>query len=321
MKPYLKTVIKRYLLLFFFLSFSSLIASQEPFSKAQSLHLFFYQSTILSIFSLLFATLSTLQTYQKNGCTVALSMSGIDSFTLMKPTFYFALFLSFCTFLSNEWFLTKGDIAVKKSFYLSPFKQQHHLFDTKEGTVFYKGDVQHFTFIDHEKNILYAKYGEKKEGGFVLYYVDHFKNTDQGYEKNGSNKEAFFAISIPAFKEPAPIKNSETLLSLLHYFFFPPKDWEFYFSHLLISIGYKSLIPFLHLFSVALPSLLAFNTRLRKNYSLTFCLTLFLSLFAFFSIECSAILGFGSLFSPVPFFSLTLVTLTFPTLLFALKKV
>ncbi len=321
MKQYLKSTMKRYFVLLFFLSFSSIILTPDLHSFKDGLHIFLYRFNTFSIFSLLFSALSTVQTYESNHCNVAISMSGMHSFRIMRPILFFGLTLSLISLAFNQFFLKEALEALGKSVFLSSYKQQHHVYKTPDGTLFYKDDFKNITFVDTAKNILYAKSGKKQLDGFDLEYVDHFKNTDQGYVKTRSNEKEFLELFIPSYKTPSSLKTSENISTLIQTYLFPPPNIEINMPILEISIAYKIFMPFLHLFSVALSTLLGFSNTFRRRNSLAFCLALFCALVCFFSLECSAILGLGSLLSPSIFLSLSVVTVLIPTFFTYLKRV
>ena len=83
MKQYLILTIKRYFIILFLLSFAIIITSQKIHvctinNLAKTItSLFLYRFNILSFFSILLATLSTIQTYEEQNIGVAISMSGI----------------------------------------------------------------------------------------------------------------------------------------------------------------------------------------------------------------------------------------------------
>ena len=313
MKPYLKSVAGRYCLLLFFLSFSSIILTPDLSSFEQASNLFFYRFNVFSIFSLLFATLSTIQTYEYNNCSVALSMAGMHSFRIMRPVLAFALTLCMFSIAVNQFFLPKAEEALGKGVFLSSFKQNHHVHKTNDGILFYKDHFQHFTFIDHAKNIVYAKEGKKTPDGFDLAYVDHFKMTNQGYSKTESNEKEFLKLVIPSYRTPKNLKTSADILTLIEAYKSTSPDIETNIPMLKVTIAYKIFMPMLHFFSVALPSLLGFSKTFRRRYSLASCTALLLTLLCFFSLECAAILGLGSFVSPDIFLLLCCTNIFVPS--------
>lgn len=327
MKNYLRSVIYLYLLMMCILTFSSIILSPNFRVDSQyglgkiAFTLFIYRFNIFSIFSLLFATLLTIQNYEKQNVNVALSMSGIHSFKVMLPVFFFSLFLSIFGLLINQFFLGNALKILKKDSYLSAYNEDLHIHHLKEGILFYKKDFKNFTYINQDKEIFYAPYAQAEGDSFHMYYLDHFVRKDGSYIKKASLANYNLPIHPSCIENQSKIKLSKSLWSLIHIAIEKTGIEQINYPSLITTISYRIALPFLNVFSVSLGTILGFHIFFRKKYYLALCFCVLLSLFFFYLLECSAILALGGIFSPQIFISLALCLFLFPPYIAYSKKV
>jgi lipopolysaccharide export LptBFGC system permease protein LptF len=327
MKNYLWEVIKLYLLMMFILTFSSTILS--PNFHADSLYglakaafkLFIYRFNIFSIFSLLFATLLAVQNYEKQNVNVALSMSGIHSFKIMRPVFLFSLFLSIFGLLLNQFFLGDALKALGKDSYLSSYNETLYVKHLDTGTLFYKNGYKNFTYINRDKEIFYAPLAEARDGAFHLNSLDHFVKKGNSYVKKESVSHYRLPIDPSCIINESKIKRSKSLWSLIRIALEKSGADQINRDALITSIAYRIALPFLNLFAVALGTILGFSAFFRKKYYTALCLCIFLSLFFFYLLECSAILALAGVISPQIFILIALCLFVFPPYIAYSKKV
>ena len=322
MKSYLKKTIKLYFLLLFTLTFSNTILSPEfSLDKEASLlsiacSLFIYRFNIFSIFSLLFACLFTIQSYEKENVSVALSISGMHSFKIVRPLFFFALFLSVIGILINQFLLGPAIKTLNKDSYLSTYNKNLYIHNMDNKTLFYRPGYKHFTLIGKDKEILYAKSADRCDEGFDLHFVDHFIKKGGSYIKESSSKSLLLPFDHTAIKEPTQIKSSTSILDLIKIYAgksFPNK--------ILITIAYRIALPMLHIFTIGLASILGFSIYFRRKYLLSLSLLILASLFFFYLLECSAILAAGEIISPYIFITIASLLFIFAPYIAYAKKV
>ena len=174
MNIYLSSLVKRYFLFLFSLSFFCIVLSPYiTMHKCDSItytifSLFIYRFSSLSIFSLLFATLLTIQKFEKQHVAVALSARGISSWQIMRKGFYFTIFLCISSLLVNQ-FLYKSSLEyLSKGKSLSKNHKDLCVLSIDDNTVFYNGDGKDFTIIDKDQNITYSKHAKAKKDHISL---------------------------------------------------------------------------------------------------------------------------------------------------------
>ncbi|MCH9621539.1 MAG: hypothetical protein S4CHLAM20_09610 [Chlamydiia bacterium] len=327
MKQHLKLCLKRYFIILSLITFSSIILSPDlkldsldNFQKSTTA-LFFYRFNIFSIFSLLFATLTTIQSFERENLNVALSISGIHSFKLMRPVLLFGLLLTLVSLTINEFFLPSALKQLKKDAFLSSYNNNFHINRVDNEIFFFQKDLKNFTFIDKDKNILYAKNGEYLDTGFKLLNVDKFEKHNHQYKKTISMNEVFLPFNHSLIKKPSQIKISASLSTLFNAFLNKQDDEEMNFDRLKTTLAYRVFLPLLNVFAVAIATVFGFHQTFRRRYYLSLGVVLFLSLFAFYILECSAILGNGGVISPLLFITVASSLFVFTPLIAYVKKV
>lgn len=327
MKPYLKLVFKRYLIILFTLSFFCIALSPHTQNaNAKSIgpiifSLFLYRLNILSIFSLVFAVLTTLQTYEKENITVALSMSGMHSFKILKHILFFSFLISMCCLVLNQFFLTNSIKTLHREKCLCEQDKKLHVKKIDNSYLFYTNNFENITYIDSDKNITYAKHGKLSNESIILYYVDYFQKKNNLYEKIHSKKTDLLNIEIDTFKNSLDIKNSAPISSLYNNFIKAKKQDSPYKNKIANLFFYRLLLPFLHLFAVGLAGIFGFNQFFRSKPYLSLFLCLLSSLYFFFLLECTSILADGNILSPFYFVTIALcLSVLFPSTLY-IKKV
>ncbi len=299
MNPYLSLTLKRYLLILFILSFSCILLSpdfkiNEMLATGSSI--FFYRSNIFSIFSLLFATITTIQTYEKQNTNIALSMSGTHSFRLMRPVFFFTLAATLFNLGINQFFLVNAYNKLNKGIYLSSHENKLVVRKTPEETIFYQSDLTNFTYIDKDKNIIFAKSAIKQPDGFLLSYADHFKRIDSSYNLVKSDITYQLFSNAELLKEEVSINTNQSLTDLIKAIKLSPNN------HLLIStLAYRISMPMLNIFAFFLATLFGFSHTFRKRPYLCLSMLTLAALFSFYVLECTFILSSGNLLSPYYF--------------------
>ena len=327
MKPYLKLVIQRYLIIAPSLSFFCILLSPH-IQKAnidnilQTIFaLFIYRINIISIFSLLFATLTTIQTYEKQNIAVALSMSGLHSFKIMRSVLYFAFFLSFSSLFVNQFFLGSAIKTLKRDKFLTSNNENLQVHQLDNCCVFYTNNLENFTHINSNKDIMIARYGSFSQDGINLFYVDHFRKKDNKYEKIESNEFFHLNINPAQLKVPTNIKNSDSLVSFYKALITTTNEEKPIHSKIKTLFFYRLLLPFLHLFAVSLAALFGFSYLFRQKPYLALFFCILSSLYFFYLLECSSILGEGHVISPLYFIVTALILpVLFPISLY-IKKV
>lgn len=326
MNHYLKTVLKRYLIILFFVSFTSMIISPDLCFKSFSsfivsvADIFFYRFHIFSMFSLLFATLATIQSFERQNLNVAYSIAGINSFKLMKPVFLLGLFLSLCGIGFHEVYLPTALEHLDKDGYFSSYSDGLSVMKLSDKTLFAKRDLSNFVCIKNDQ-IIYAKSAEKTSEGFNLIYADIFAKSGGEYEKSESHISFFLPVNMDEIKEPSQLKISASIRKLTSAYFTNNPRIEIDKTKLLTNIAYRIFVPFLNLFAVFLATLVGFSQRLRREYYLAFGLTLSFSLVVFYFLECSYILSNGQIISPLVFITATLALFSITPTLTYFKKV
>ncbi|MCH9617087.1 MAG: hypothetical protein SP1CHLAM9_03930 [Chlamydiia bacterium] len=327
MKNYLFKVIKLYLLMLFILTFSSIILSPNFHSESTSglakmaFHLFIYRFNIFSIFSLLFATLLTIQNYEKQNVNVALSMSGIHSFKIIRGPLLFSLFLSIFGLLLGSFFLGDALKALNKDSYLSSYNENLHVTHLDTGTLFYRNGYKNFTYITKDKEIFYSPQAEVRDDSFHLNYLDHFVKKNRSYVKEKSLTNYRLPIHPSSIVNESKIKRSKSLWSLICIAIDGTGTDKMNKDSLITTIAYRIALPFLNIFSVSLATILGFSPFFRKKYYSSLCLCILISLFFFFLLECSAILALANILSPQIFISIALSLFIFPPYIAYSKKV
>lgn len=299
MNPYLTSTVKRYLLILFVLTFSSILLSpdfklNEMIATGSSI--FFYRCNIFSIFALLFATITTIETYEKQNTNIAISMSGTHSFKLMQPVFFFTIAVTLFNLGINQFFLKNAYNRLNKGIYLSSHENKLMVHQSPSETIFYQNDLTNFTYIDKEKNMILAKSAIAQPDGFLLLYVDHFKRTDLSYKLVKSDKTYHLLINPELLKEDTLINTNQSLTDLIGAIKIFPNN------HRLIStLAYRISMPLLNVFAFFLATLFGFSKTFRKKPHLCLPIITLVALIAFYILECSFILSTGNLLSPFYF--------------------
>lgn len=327
MKHLLKSVCKRYLLFIFFLSFASIILSPDFHrGRTDNLYklggmLFVYRFNIFSIFSLLFATLTTLISNQERNVDVAVSMSGMHSFRVLRPVYLFAVFLSLVNLGINQFYLGESLQFLRKDHFFSDFNKNISAYETGEETFFYQNDFSNFTYLLSNGDILYAKNGTLTDNGIQLYHVDHFSKKGDLYEKVESKDYHFLEKDFSVIKNPSTLKTSASL----SYLFYSLKTLdplvELDRSSVFVTFCYRLIMPLLNIWAVALASLIGFSNTFRKRKYQSICIAIFFSIGYFYLLECSSILAAGNKLSPFVFILLALFFLITTPIVSYIKKV
>jgi lipopolysaccharide export LptBFGC system permease protein LptF len=280
--------------------------------------LFIHKINIISILSLLFATLTTIQTYEKQNINTAISMSGMHSFRIIRPVIFLAFALSIFHLFINHAFLGTSLKILNKNYCLTANDQNLHVKKLDGGFVFYSKDFKNFTFIDKDKNVVYAKSGKLSPKGVELSYSDHFKKIDGVYEKVLSLKSYTLQIDPKFFFEEQVIYNSDNLITLFKFYNNSPIENT---KKIQITLLYRILIPFLHLFAVFFASCFAFARFFRKKPYFTLFVSLFCLLLFLYLLETFSMLADANILSPLFFLAAVLISLLFFPLLLYVKKV
>lgn len=327
MNQYLITVIKRYLFFCLSLSFFCIVLSPY-FQKANahevikiSLSLFFYRIHIISIFSLLFASLTSIQFFEKQNVSIALSMSGTHSFKIMQPVIFFSAFLCTSILIFNQFFLSDAIKVLKKESFFSTYNNNLSVLHLKEGTIFFTKNNKHFLYINNNNDLLYAKHHILTDDGFQLAYMDLFQKNNNIYEKINSKTSYLLKVDTSNITTPSSIKTSDSMTTLFHTLINNNEKSQINLPKLQVTLFYRLIMPLLHFFSISLAMLFGFSSFFRKrNYLAIFC-CIVSSMFFFYLLECSAILAEGNIISPL-YFIIMGFTLSFITPIFSyLKKV
>jgi lipopolysaccharide export LptBFGC system permease protein LptF len=319
MNPYLSLSIKRYLLILFILSFSCILLSpdfkiNEMIESASSI--FFYRSNIFSIFALLFATITTIQTYEKQNTNIAISMSGTHSLRVMRPVFFFTLAATLGNLMINQFFLVNAYNRLNKGIYLSSHEKKLVVKSNPEETIFYQNDLTNFTYIDKEKNMIYAKSAIKQPDGFLLFYADHFKRIDSSYSLVKSDKTYQLVTSAELLKEEGMTNTNQSLTDLFKAIKLSPNN------HLLVStLAYRLCMPLLNIFAFFLATFFGFSSTFRKRPYLCLSILSLVALLCFYILECSFILSSGNLLPPYYFILFGGILFTFTPIFSYAKKV
>ena len=325
MKYLWKKTVGYYLLFLGILIFSSTILSPDFHGTSlkeysiNGIALVIYRLPIFSIFSLLFATLFALQHFERQNVTVAISMSGKHSFALLRPLFGFALALSMLCLFCNAYLLGPAISRLGRDGPITKHKDLQ-VFPLEAGTVFFSGKGKNFTFVTKEKEIYYSARASKQDGGFLLDHMEHFIAREEGYEKVEAASHFFLSMDTSLILPVSKLALSASLPTLFSAYFQEQKSLIDQ-GALAMTLLYRTLFPFLHLFAVALAAIFGFARRFRKKYYLSLALCIFSSLFSFYLLECSAILATGNKASPLFFLLFSLVLLTIPSYITYAKKV
>ena len=280
---------------FFCIALSPYITMQKCDSILYAIYsLFLYRFLTLSIFSLLFATLTTIQKYEKQQVAVALSASGISSWQIMRKGFYFSIFLCICSLLVNE-FLLKGSLKyLGKNKPLSKNQKDLCVLSIDNNTVFFNSDGKDFTIIDDSANITYSKYAARKDDLISLSYVDSFHKNNHIYEITGSQKQLDITLNPSHIFAKSSLQNSDSIST----FYQAEKNFHSIYdidkAKIDAIFSYRILTPFLHLFSFSFATFIGFHYYFRKRFFITLSTSLLLFLTTYYYMESSYILSYAS---------------------------
>ncbi|MCH9811305.1 LptF/LptG family permease, partial [bacterium] len=211
MNRFLKKTLHTYLLFMGILIFASTILSPDFQGKTlfeflqNGSALIVYRLTIFSIFALLFATLFSLQSFERQNVSIAISMSGKHSFAILRPIFLFAIGLSTLCVISNAYLLGPAIQQLGRDNLITSHKNLK-VFEVEEGTLFFSENFVNFCLITKEKEIYFSNKAIKTKDGFLLENMEHFVANGSNYEKTQTEKNFLLPI------DTSPIKPFSTLM-------------------------------------------------------------------------------------------------------------
>lgn len=327
MNVFFSTLFKRYLAIVFFLSFfcialSPYITGGKTDSVLKTIYsLFIYRFSTLSMISLLFATITTIQFYEKQHVCIAVSMGGISNWKMMQRGIYFSFALCFVSLFVNQ-YLYKGALTyLRKDKLLTANRYDLSVIEKEDRTIFFQKGGKDFTILKEKGDVVYAKKAIANANDIELCFVSKFSPVIDEYQKSMQtplltiDEKPRSVFGITRLKTCDSI--SKFLRGMTKVHTIPDIEKE----KIIATFFYKVLFPFMHIFCFAFAMLIGFHHRFRKKYFLTLTLTLFSFLTIFYYIESTFILSFSNKVS-LYYFIIPLLIIPSFTLTFSfLKKV